>query len=97
MTRKGGGSEFTGFELKINTLSGTSVSGRFSVLMEEVNWNLNAETFDDLEENDTNNPFCFEDALVDNLDSLTIRFSVWFVEVDADEESSNNESTSSEE
>eukprot|EP01083_Nonionella_stella_P174785 606912_1 len=69
----------TGFRLKINDLSSSStVSGMFSIAVDELKWVSNGWSFDDLSEGQSENICFFESALLNNLESLTLRISVIF-------------------
>ena len=76
--RKTSGSEFVGFGFRIKSTSYESVGGRFSVNVDEVGWYRNAFSFNNLGANGFCGIFAFPDKLVNDLDSLTIRFAVHF-------------------
>eukprot|EP01083_Nonionella_stella_P306032 1070038_1 len=70
---------YTGFKLKIKGLSSHSiVSGRFSIAVDELKWVSNGWNFDDLSKGQSENISFFESALLNNLESLTLRISVIF-------------------
>eukprot|EP01083_Nonionella_stella_P012614 35736_1 len=69
----------TGFMLKINDLSSSStVSGMFSIAVDELKWVSNGWTFNRLSKGQSENIYFFESALLNNLESLTLRISVIF-------------------
>merc|ERR1712154_113846 len=76
VTRKASGSEFVGFGFEIKSTSYESVGGRFSVNVDEVGWYRNECYFNNLGANGYVGTFAFPDKLVNDLDSLTIRFAV---------------------
>ena len=76
--RKASGSQFAGFGFEIKSTSYSSVGGRFSVNVDEVKWHYNAYRFNGLGDGGCKGTFAFEDKLVDDVTSLTIRFAVTF-------------------
>eukprot|EP01083_Nonionella_stella_P021275 59014_1 len=70
---------YTGFMLEIQDLSSYStVSGMFSIAVDELKWVSNGWTFTNLSQGQSHRPFIFESALLNNLKSLTLRVSVRF-------------------
>eukprot|EP01083_Nonionella_stella_P082752 228487_1 len=68
---------YTGFTLRIKELSGSStVSGMFSIAVEELKWAKNGIHFSNLEEENVNGYFFFKSQLLNNLKTLTLRMSV---------------------
>eukprot|EP01083_Nonionella_stella_P052937 140278_1 len=67
---------YTLFKLKINDLSSASrVRGMFSIAVDELKWVSNGWSFDDLSERQSYPIYFFESALLNNLESLTLRIS----------------------
>ena len=73
------GSQCTVFQFRVDTiLTGqAAVSGKFSLQIGEAKWYRNGLSFRNLKVwPDSANVFCFDDALLDQLDAVTIRFAV---------------------
>eukprot|EP01083_Nonionella_stella_P006143 17816_1 len=69
----------TGFQLKINDLSSSStVSGVFSIAVDELKWVNNGWPFNTLSKGQSKRIQIFESALLNDLESLTLRISVIF-------------------
>ena len=78
--RKAGGSKYTGFGFVVKSLPSfkPSVSGAFSVIVDELDWFLNASSFSNLQEGGYDGTWAFEDRLLDSVSSLTIRVALYF-------------------
>eukprot|EP01083_Nonionella_stella_P285003 970160_1 len=70
---------YTGFVLRIKALSSSStVSGMFSIAVDELKRMKNGTPFTNLAEGQRKCVFFFESKLLNNLKSLTLRVSVLF-------------------
>ena len=71
--------KYTGFTLKVKDLSSCStVSGVFSIAVDELKWVSNGWTFNNLSKGQSESIYFFESNLLNDLKSLTLRVSVLF-------------------
>ncbi len=68
----------TGFTLHINSLPLRSISGTFSIAIDDINYIKNAIPFVNLSAGKEVNIICFEQKLLKDLETLTLRMSIYF-------------------
>ena len=80
LRRKASGSEFGGFGFEIIESSFPSISGFWSVDIQETRWYLNECHFNRLQEGGYFGTFAFKDSIIDEINGMNIRFSITFWE-----------------
>ena len=78
--RRTSGSEYTGFGFKITEMSFASISGFYSVDIQEAEWYLNECRFSQLIVGGYKGTFAFKDLMSNEMNSLTIRFAMYLKE-----------------
>ena len=76
--RKGGGSTYSGFGFTINKLGKQSISGFFSVMVDQCQYVVNNHRFKNLKEGEYYGIRFFADSLIDSFPTLSIHISMYF-------------------
>ena len=77
VNRNASGTGFAAFVFRIEWSSHSTVMGRLSVNIEEVNWHTNALKLHPMADGNYCGFFTFRDELYDSINSLTIQAAVW--------------------
>ena len=78
LCRKVGGSKYCGFVIRIKEFNEKSISGEFSVMVDECDYIRDRDGFYNLKQGRSKFIYFFSDNLIDSLSSLSIHISVHF-------------------
>ena len=76
--RKAGGSNRTAFAIEIKECAAGSVSGHYSVMIDELGYVFNNYPFNNISKGGYSSTRFFSDSLVDSLDNLSLHLSIHF-------------------
>ena len=70
--------KYTGFTLRIEKLPLPSINGAFSIVIDDINYVKNDWPFNRLSAGNVKNVICFEQNLLKDLETLTVRVAIYF-------------------
>ena len=78
LSRRSGGSDNIGLGINFKKVKAYSVSGKFSIMVEEIGYVQNDMSFYDMYQGGYYGRHAFSDSLVDSLTKLSIRIATYF-------------------